>query len=255
MTLAIFNEPLQTTEEELYVRAKRDRTVRAKLALAHAPLVKHIARQYLSRGVEYDDLVQEGMIGLIHAIDLFDPTLGYQFSTYASYWVRYAMQRAIWRAAPVRIPREKRDRVLQARDQLTQELGRDPTVEEIAARSGIESSDVLAVLQAAEPPVSLNRRAREEEEALEYGELLVGGESAEAEVLGRLPSERLLAAFEKLTPRQREVLFMYHGVAGRRMTMAEIGRRLGISQQAVQQSLARAHRILRVELRRGADGP
>jgi RNA polymerase primary sigma factor len=223
---------------------------RRRLTEANLRLVVSVARRYTSSGMPLLDLVQEGNIGLMRAVEKFDHRRGFKFSTYATWWIRQAISRAVAdKARTIRLPvhvGERYSQLLRTTRTLTQELGRDPTEEEIARAAGLRVDQVRSLVSAAREPVSLEVPIGDDDGG-RLGDLIEDAapgpeETAAAEAL-RLEIETLLTA---LTPRERRVLQLRYGlVDDHQRTLEEVGRRLGVTRERARQIEATALRRLR----------
>lgn len=250
---------LLTASEEVRLtrdaQANDERAVE-RLISANVALVRHIARRYRSHVLTEDDLLQEGLLGLIQAIRRFNPDLGFRFSTYATYWIRQRISRAIeTQSRIVHLPSGVQDsaRVLRrAAARLANQVGRPPTPQELADDTGMDLSQVEGLLSVIQDPVSINERVGDAEGPT-IEEQLPDEQSLNPEDVTLRADERLgvLALMDSLHPREREILELRYGYRGdgNPLTVVEVARELGMSREAVRQFESKALRKLRTLIR------
>ncbi len=246
--------PLLSGEEEVELAQKMmdgDEEAKRKLSEANLRLVVSIAKRYVGRGMLFLDLIQEGNMGLMKAVEKFDCTKGFKFSTYATWWIRQAITRAIAdQARTIRIPVhmvETINRQVRTQRILLQELGREPTSAEIGERMGISAEKVEEIQKIAQDPVSLETPIGEEEDShladfIEDNKTIAPSDMAAQTML----REQLIAALHKLTPREEKVIRLRYGLDdGKQRTLEEVGREFNVTRERIRQIEAKALRKLR----------
>ena len=246
--------PLLTSEEEVEIAKlilDGDDEAKRKLCETNLRLVVSIAKRYIGRGMLFLDLIQEGNVGLMKAVEKFDYTKGFKFSTYATWWIRQAITRAIAdQARTIRIPVhmvETINRQVRAQRALLQELGREPTPEEIAEYMGITPEKVIEIQKIAQDPVSLETPIGEEEDShlvdfIEDTKTIAPGDMAAHSML----REQLVATLHKLTPREEKVIRLRYGLDdGKSRTLEEVGKVFNVTRERIRQIEAKALRKLR----------
>jgi RNA polymerase primary sigma factor len=242
-------EPIAEDRRQLEQTARAGQRAAAAFAAANLRLVVSVARRYQHRGLELADLIQEGNVGLMRAVERFDPGLGFKFSTYATWWIRQAITKAIANSAStIRLPAHARDKAAALRaaeDELQQRLGRSPSIEELAAESRITLGQAELLQRANQPMVSLSAPVGEDDAELE--DLLAAAEPGpERVVTDAARSQEVGQMLDRLTPSEAKVIRHRFGLDGTEpTTLAEAAAALGISRERARQLETRALARLR----------
>jgi RNA polymerase primary sigma factor len=256
---------LLTHEEEIDLgrRAREgDETARSQLIEKNLRLVIPVAKKYRGMGLPFGDLIQEGNVGLMRAADKFDPEKGFRFSTYATWWIRQAVQRAVAdKGRTIRVPvhmGEKMRKMARTYNELSTELERAPTDEEVAERLGWEVERVKEVKSAIPDATSLNQPLSSEEGSSEVGDLVEDERESGmiGEVMRELETRRLMESIERLPERQRRVLVRRYGLDGEKPAiLADLSEELHVSRERVRQVQREAEQALRNEWESGQELP
>ena len=247
------NHPTVSWAEEIELAErirKGDSRAKKRLAEANLRLVVSIAKRYVGRGMSFLDLIQEGNLGLIKAVEKFDHTKGFKFSTYATWWIRQAITRAIAdQARTIRIPVhmvETINKVKKVQSQFLHKNGQEPSVEELAQELDMPQDKVREILKVAQEPISLDKTVGEDEDA-ELSDFIADEQQDIGKTMDNIAlKEQLLKAFDTLPPREAKVLSLRYGIEdGRPRTLEEVGKEFNVTRERIRQIEVKALRKLK----------